>query len=65
MKGERERERRENNPFGDEPNCGTLWVYMEKSQGNPLHNYYILIKMFKIFLKDAQVLTAYEQQIWA
>jgi hypothetical protein len=31
----------------DKPNWGMLHTYMEKSQGNPLHNYYILIKMLK------------------
>jgi hypothetical protein len=40
---------------------GILAIFLDKK----IECYHILIKMFKIFLKDAQVLTAYEQQIWA
>jgi hypothetical protein len=37
--------KRENNR-GEEPNWGTIYVYVEISQQNPLYNYYIPIKMF-------------------
>jgi hypothetical protein len=42
---EGEWEKREFNG-GDEPNYGTIHVYMEMSQWNPLYNYHILIKKF-------------------
>jgi hypothetical protein len=38
-------EKRENNG-GDEPNCGTIYVYMEMSQQTPLYNCCRLIKTF-------------------
>jgi hypothetical protein len=38
---------RRNNNGEDEPNWGTIHVYMEMSQQNPLYNYHILIKTFK------------------
>jgi hypothetical protein len=31
---------------GDEPNQGKIYVFIEMSQGNPLYNYHILIKIF-------------------
>jgi hypothetical protein len=36
--------RKKQHKGGDEPNWGTLHIYMETSQQKPLYNYYMLIK---------------------
>jgi hypothetical protein len=38
--------RKMENKGGDEPNLGTLYTYIEMSQGNLLYSYYKLTKMF-------------------
>jgi hypothetical protein len=44
---------RENNG-GDDPNWGTIYVYMKMSQWNPLYNYHILTKTFKTINKKCK-----------